>query len=178
MAVMRSSFGVSLAVACFLALPGCVDMFTASTAPEIGRWRGETRPAPAGEAIVWQGISSPGDTRAGGCGPLAFDVAIHRDPISIPLPVSGRAAAADAPGGTAERLSRALTTWWVEGYQNPDGFVQIESKLQRPAFFRARPYSVWRGVAADDRIALIESGSPCGRELVLTRRGDRVAGLP
>ena len=62
-----------------------------------------------------------------------------------------------------------VTTWWVQGYMTPANFVEFETRMQRPAFFRARPYAVWRGTRVDDRIELTESGSPCKRELVLTR---------
>ena len=51
----------------------------------------------------------------------------------------------------------------------PENFVEFETRMQRPVYFGARPYAVWRGTRVDDRIALIESGSPCNRALVLSR---------
>ncbi|MEK0085591.1 hypothetical protein [Benzoatithermus flavus] len=162
--------GPLLALGCLLALAGCVDMFTASSAPVIARWQGDTRPAPEGTAIVWHGTTTAGSTTAAVCAPLAFDVTVHRDPLTIPAAVNGRAYPTTAPEGVGQHVSGALTSWWIEGYQNSDNFVELESKMQRPVFFRARPYSVWRGIQDGNRIVLVESGSPCGRELVLTRR--------
>ena len=37
------------------------------------------------------------------------------------------------------------TTWWVQGYMTPANFIEFETRLQRPVFFNARPYAVWRG---------------------------------
>jgi hypothetical protein len=172
-----------LALGWLLTLAGCVDMFTASGAPEIARWQGTTQPAPevvgrvpvsdampgVTVATIWRGTSTAGKPGVAGCDPLAFDVTVHGDPLSVPAVVNGRAYPTTAPQDTRQRLEAAVTSWWVEGYQNVDSFMQFESKLQRPVFFRARPYSVWRGAQSGEHIVLSESGSPCGRDLVLTR---------
>ena len=63
----------------------------------------------------------------------------------------------------------AVSSWWVEGYRSPESFVQLETRRQRPIYFRAKPYAVWQGQIDGDRLALTEAGSPCGREVVLTR---------
>ena len=67
------------------------------------------------------------------------------------------------------KWSRAYTQWWLEGYVTDANFVQLETKMQRPVYFGARPYAVWRGTIAEDRLVLTESGSPCNREVVLVR---------
>lgn len=137
-----------------LALGGCVDMFI-STSPEgAARWRGTTTAGP---------VAIPE------CAPMAIDLAIHEDPLYLPALVNGRAYPLDEPRAFWPRTVDAVTTWWVDGYMNPAQFVQFETKRQRPVYFRAKPYAVWRGSLVDDRIALVESGSPCGRALVLTR---------
>jgi hypothetical protein len=137
-----------------LALTGCVDAFT-------------TRPPEAG---VWSGTTTAGRTDLAECAPFGFLVDIHDNPVLFWPEVSGRAFPTVAPVGTRQQATNAVTTWWVDGYMMPSNFIQFESRMQAPLFFGARPYAVWRGTLDDDRIALVESGSPCGRELVLTRR--------
>lgn len=132
-----------------LALGGCVDMFTPSQPPSTTRWSGVTT---AGAADIPE------------CRPFALDVALFAQPLYSFDTINGRAFP-QAPGiGVA-----SVTTWWVQGYMTPANFVEFETRMQRPAFFHARPYAVWRGTRVDDRIELTESGSPCNRALVLTR---------
>jgi hypothetical protein len=171
MAETRSSRMALLALGCLLSLSACADAFTGSSAPVAAGFTGDTRLAPEGTAIVWEGIATGGRSELPACAPFAFDVTVHKDPLSLPAPVEGRAYTLAGTGGLRQQVDGFTTTWWVEGYQNVDRFMQIESRMQRPVIFRARPHSVWRGVEGEDgRIVLIESGSPCGRELVLTRR--------
>ena len=42
----------------------------------------------------------------------------------------------------------------------PANFVEFETRMQRPAFFHARPYAVWRGTRVDDRIELTDFAPP------------------
>jgi hypothetical protein len=137
-----------------LVLGGCVDMFTGRPPEGTARWRGTTSAGP---------VAIPE------CAPMAIDLAIYEHPLYMPALVDGRAYPMDLATGIWPRTVDAATTWWVDGYMNPAQFVQFETKRQRPIYFRAKPYAVWRGSLVDDRIVLDEAGSPCGRELVLTR---------
>ena len=139
----------------FLALTGCVDMFTTRMPSAAGAWSGTTT---AGQAELAE------------CAPFAFQVDIHDNPVLFWPEVSGRAFPTVAPVGVRQQAVGTVTSWWVEGYMMPSNFIQLESRMQAPLFFGPRPYAVWRGTLADDRIDLVESGSPCQRELVLTRR--------
>jgi hypothetical protein len=138
-----------------LALAGCVDMFT-SVPPE--------------GAVAWRGTTTAGDPALPECGAFDFELGQYAPPLYLWQTVSGRAWPTAVPAaGTLGRVADATTQWWLEGYVADDDFVQFESRRQRPVFFRARPYAVWRGTIAEDRMALTESGSPCGREVVLVR---------
>jgi len=154
MTLSRKHLIPTLGLAGLLALTGCVDAFT-TPFPEVG---------------AWSGTSTAGKTDLPECAPFGFLVEIHDNPVLFWPAVSGRAYPAVAPVGARQQATNAVTTWWVEGYRMPSNFIQFESRMQAPLFFGARPYAVWRGALDDDRIALVESGSPCGRELVLTRR--------
>lgn len=144
-----------LVLAGLLFLGGCVDMFTGRPLTEMPRWTGTTTAGP---------IDIPE------CAPMAVDVTIFEDPLYLPYLVDGRAFPQLDIEGLGARATSLVSTWWVEGYMNPDYFVQVETRRQRPIYFRSKPYSVWRGsLVEENRIVLIESGSPCNRELVLTR---------
>lgn len=137
-----------------LALGGCVDMFTTDVPPGSARWQGTTTAGPAQLAE---------------CAPMRLDLAVHDHPFYVPALVDGRAYPTTRPERRWPRAVDAATSWWIEGYRNPDNFVQFETKRQRPVYFRAKPYAVWQGRIDGDRLALAESGSPCNREVVLTR---------
>jgi hypothetical protein len=152
---VRARWSGCLALLGLLSLGGCVDMFTGG---------------PLVAAPRWTGITTAGPIDIAECAPMAVDVAVYEDPLYLPYLVDGRA----YPKLEADRLSakvaQLVSTWWVEGYMNPDFFVQFETRRQRPIYFRSKPYAVWRGsLVEENRIVLIESGSPCNRELVLTR---------
>ena len=66
-------------------------------------------------------------------------------------------------------MGEAYSQWWLEGYVTEANFVEFETKLQQPIYFGARPYAVWRGTIDGRAHALVESGSPCDREVVLVR---------
>jgi hypothetical protein len=138
-----------------LALGGCVDMFTEGPIVAAPRWTGTTTAGPAEIAE---------------CAPMAVDVAIVQDPLYLFRQLDGRAHPTVRPTAHLPRATAAVTTWWAEGYANPDDFVQFETRRQRPIYFRAKPYAVWRGnIVEDKRIVLEESGSPCNRSLTLDR---------
>jgi hypothetical protein len=138
-----------------LALGGCVDMFTEGPLVAAPRWTGTTT---AGPATIAE------------CAPMNVDVAIYEDPLYLNSLVDGRAYFAPEPATLGARAARAVSTWWVDGYMNPDYFVQVETRRQRPVYFHSKPYAVWRGgLVEDGRIVLVESGSPCGRQLVLDK---------
>lgn len=139
----------AMAVAATMALSGCVDMFTPTQPPSTTKW---------------SGVTSAGATDLPECRPFSLDVALFAQPLYSFDTINGRA----FPQGPTTSLASA-TTWWVQGYMTPANFVEFETRMQRPAFFHARPYAVWRGTRVDDRIELTESGSPCNRALVLTR---------
>ena len=130
-----------------LTLGGCVDMFT--TAPP--------------EAVRWRGVTTAGAKGEPNCGPFAMDLGVYSDPVFLMEVASGRAYP------TVRVTQDDLATWWLEGYATAGNFVEFESREQRPVILDARPYAVWRGTRGDERIVLVESGSPCGREVVLTR---------
>jgi len=138
-----------------LAVSGCVDMFTEG---------------PLGAAPRWTGTTTAGLAEIAECGPMAVDVAVVQDPLYMPRQLDGRAYPTVQPVGYLPRAAAAGTTWWVEGYVNADDYVQFETRRQRPVYFRAKPYSVWRGTLVEDkRIELEEFGSPCNRRLILDR---------
>lgn len=139
-----------------LALGGCVDMFTT----------GSNVPAPH-----WSGTTTAGPETIAECAPMAIEVEIRDEALYLSSVVDGRAfPQATGPASLGTRAADAVTSWWVEGYMNPDFFVQMETRRQQPVYFRARPYAVWRGTMVEpDKIVMVESGSPCHRSLVLTR---------
>jgi hypothetical protein len=137
-----------------LALGGCVDMFTAEPPPDASRWHG---------------VTSAGATDNPECGPFAFDLGLYQQPVYLYQTLSGRAYPTTVPTTTTAKLIDDASQWWLDGYMTADNFVEFESRLQRPVYLGARPYSLWRGGRAGDRMLLVESGSPCNREVVLTR---------
>lgn len=137
-----------------LMIGGCADMVIGDPPPSAQRWRGTTTAGPAGIE---------------GCGPLAVDVAVYDDPLYFQRLVDGGAEPTAEVAGFWPRATDALTAWWIHGYVNRANFVQFETARQRPIYFRAKPYAVWSGTLEGDRGTLAESGSPCNRELVLTR---------
>ncbi len=139
----------AIAATTMLALGGCVDMFG---------------PTPAPDATRWSGVTTAGAADLPECRPFSLDVALFARPLYSFDTIDGRAYPQASSAGVD-----TVTTWWVQGYMTPANFVEFETRMQRPAFFNARPYAVWRGTRVDDRIELTESGSPCKRELVLTR---------
>ena len=44
-------------------------------------------------------------------------------------------------------VGRRRHQWWLEGYVTAANFVEFETKMQRPVYFGARPYAVWRGTS-------------------------------
>ena len=154
MARSREDLLPLLGLGAALALGGCVDMFTG-------------RPPP--DAVAWRGTTTAGNTDFPECGAFQFELGQYRPERSC-----GTRSAA-APGPPRRRTRRpvewagAYRQWWLEGYVTEADFVQFETKLQQPIFFGARPYAVWRGTIDEDRMVLIESGSPCDREVVLVR---------
>lgn len=144
-----------LALSGLLALGGCVDMLTG---------------APPGVSRTWRGTTTAGPAVLPECAPQRVEVALYDHPIYVPAQIQGRAYPLVEPEGYGARLTDAVTTWWAWGHMYPNRTVQFETRRQRPVYFRAMPYALWRGVMVeDDRILLDESGSPCGRKLVLTR---------
>ncbi|HEX6015381.1 MAG TPA: hypothetical protein VFY87_26995 [Geminicoccaceae bacterium] len=137
-----------------LALGGCVDMFTDN---------------PPGGAARFRGVTSAGATGFPECAPMALDVGVFPERWYVWEQVSGRGHPAAAAEGAKARIVEAVSSWWVEGYANPAGFVQLDLRRQRPIYFRAKPYSVWRGSVDGERMVLEEAGSPCGREVVLAK---------
>lgn len=154
--VARSAIGPVGIPVLLLLLGGCVDMFTADPSVATARWTG---------------TSTAGAAEYAECAPMTLDVAIWDDPLFLPQQIGGRASLQPAePRTLRTRAAEAASTWWVEGYMNPDYVVQLETRRQRPVYFRSKPYAVWRGnLVQDGRIELVESGSPCGRQLVLTK---------
>ena len=149
----RRSRTVAL-LAAFAALGGCVDMFTQ---------------APPDAPAAWSGTTTAGNTAFPECGPFLFELAQYQPPGYMWDTVSGRASPTEAPSGAVARWVASGTQWWLEGYVTDANFVQFETKMQRPVYFGARPYSVWRGAIEGDHMTMTESGSPCSREVVLVR---------
>lgn len=140
-----------------LAMGGCVDMFTGDA------------PATA-PTVRWSGVTTAGPVTIAECAPMRLDLTIYEHPLYMAALVDGRAHPKTTPAGVWSQTAATLTTWWAEGYMNPDSFVQIETRRQRPVYFRAKPYAVWQGRVFGDQLALVEAGSPCNREVVLARR--------
>jgi hypothetical protein len=137
-----------------LALGGCVDMFTDN---------------PPGGAARFRGVTTAGVVDIPECAPFALDVGVFPEPWYLWEQVSGRAYPTVPPESARAKLVDAVSSWWVEGYTTPAGFVQFDTRRQRPIYFGAKPYAVWRGSIEGERMVLEESGSPCGREAVLAR---------
>lgn len=154
MAWSREGLLLIVGLGAALTLGGCSDMFTA--------------PPPA-DSVAWTGTSTVGNPALPECGSFAFELGQFQPATFMWDTVSGRAFPTAAPETRMGRLTGKVTQWWVEGYVTDANFVQLETKMQRPVFFGARPYAVWRGSIADDRLVLTESGSPCNREVVLAR---------
>ena len=145
--------GLLVSLTATLALCGCVDMFTGP---------------PAG-ATPWRGTTTAGNPAYPECGAFAFQLGQYAPPAYLWNTVSGRAWPAAVPASEVDKWRTGFTQWWLEGYVSEANFVEFETKMQQPVYFGARPYSVWRGTIADDRMVMTESGSPCNREVVLTR---------
>ena len=141
-------------LAALAALGGCVDMFTQ---------------APSDAPAAWSGTTTAGNAGFPECGPFLFELAQYQPPAYMWNSVSGRAWPVNVPQGALASWVASGTQWWLEGYVTSADFVQFESRRQQPIFFRARPYAVWRGTIADDHMTLVESGSPCNRQVVLAR---------
>lgn len=154
MAWSREGLLLIVGLGAALTLGGCSDKFTA--------------PPPA-DSVAWTGTSTVGNPALPECGSFAFELGQFQPATFMWDTVSGRAFPTAAPETRMGRLTGKVTQWWVEGYVTDANFVQLETKMQRPVFFGARPYAVWRGSIADDRLVLTESGSPCNREVVLAR---------
>jgi hypothetical protein len=137
-----------------LALGGCVDMFTDN---------------PPGGAARFRGVTTAGAPGFPECAPMALDVGVLAESWYLLEQVSGTGQPTPRPEGVEARIAEAVSTWWVEGYTTPAGFVQFDLRRQRPVYFGAKPYSVWRGGIEGARMVLEESGSPCGREVVLAK---------
>ena len=136
------------------AVGGCVDMFT--------------QPPPDAPA-AWSGTTTAGNPQFAECGPFLFELAQYQPPAYMWNSVSGRAWPINLPQGALAGWVASGTQWWLEGYVNDANFVEFETKMQQPVYFGVRPYSVWRGHIDGDQMALVESGSPCNREVVLAR---------
>ena len=141
-------------LAALAALGGCVDMFTQ---------------APSDAPAAWSGTTTAGNAGFPECGPFLFELAQYQPPGYMWNTVSGKAWPTEAPSGSVAQLTASGTQWWLEGYVTDANFVEFETKMQRPVYFGARPYSVWRGHIEGDRMAMTESGSPQSREVVLVR---------
>ena len=148
--------GFLLVLAGALALSGCAAFVTDEPPPSAERWQGTTTAGPAGIPL---------------CGPMVVDLAVYRDPLYRPRLADGLAVPTAAPVGARRRAVAFVTTWSVEGAVSPADEVRLELSRERPIYFRAKPYAVWRGPIDGERMTLTESGSPCNRELVLTRAG-------
>ena len=144
----------TLAIGATLVLGGCVDVFT---------------DRPPADAVAWRGTTSAGTTDAPECGAFLLELGQYQPPTFMWNTVSGRAWPTAVPATQVGKWTAAYQQWWLEGYVTPENFVEFETKLQQPVYFRARPYSVWRGQIVDDRMVLTESGSPCNREVVLVK---------
>ena len=103
------------------------------------------------------------------CGPFALDVDLFADPIFMWQTIDGRAYPAATPDPDSRLVSDGITTWWLEGYMTTANFVQFESRLQQPDHPRRATLFRMARHPSDERMMLVESGSPCGREVVLTR---------
>ena len=141
-------------LAAVAALAGCVDMFTQ---------------APPDAPAAWSGTTTVGNSDFPECGPFLFELAQYLPPGHLWNTVSGRAWPTEVPQATLGRWVAGATQWWLEGYVTSANFVEFETKMQKPVYFGARPYSVWRGYIDGDRMQMLESGSPCNREVVLVR---------
>ena len=141
-------------VAASLALGGCVDMFTARQPADTSRF---------------SGVTSAGAPDIPECRPFELNVALFQQPLYSWETIDGRAHPTTPPNSMAGHAGDLATSWWVQGYMTPANFIEFETRLQRPVFFNARPYAVWRGTLVADQITLVESGSPCHRQVVLTR---------
>ena len=152
----RSRFGLTAltAAAAVTALGGCVDMFTS---------------VPPADAVQWHGTTTAGNPAFPECAAFNFQLGQFDRPVFLSPVVSGRAWPEAAPTTILGKVNETFTQWWLEGYVTSANFVQFESRRQQPIFFRARPYAVWRGTIADDHMTLVESGSPCNRQVVLAR---------
>ncbi len=137
-----------------LALGGCVDMFTSKQPANAEHWHGVTTAGVGGGPV---------------CGPFALDLGLFADPLFMWQTVSGRAYPSVSSDPDSPLNADGITTWWLEGYMTSANFVEFETRLQRPILPALRPYSVWRGTRNAERMMLVESGSPCDREVVLTR---------
>ncbi len=153
MACARTRLFPMLGACALLALGGCVDMFT----------------TPPPDTVPWRGTTTVGNTAYAECGSFAFELGQYQPYAFMWNTVSGRAWPTATPQSLQDEWTASYRQWWLEGYVTPANFVEFETKLQQPIYFRARPYSVWRGTIADDRMLLTESGSPCNREVVLVR---------
>jgi hypothetical protein len=140
-----------------LAMGGCVDMFTGD-------------PPATAPTARWRGVTTAGPPTIPECAPMRLNLAIYEHPLYFSALVNGRAYPQVTPVGPWPRTVESVTSWWAEGYMNPDSFVQFETRRQRPIYFRAKPYAVWQGWVTGDQLALVEAGSPCNREVVLSRR--------
>jgi hypothetical protein len=154
MACARKRLLPLFGAAAALALGGCVDMFTSVPPPD---------------AVSWRGTTSAGNPEFAECGSFALELGQYQPPAFMWNTVSGRAWPTAVPETQLDKIAAMSRQWWLEGYVTPANFVEFETKLQQPIYFRARPYSVWRGTIAEDRMVLTESGSPCNREVVLVR---------
>lgn len=154
MARSRAGWLPLIGVATTLGLGGCVDMFTDVPPPDASRWRG---------------VTTAGVVELPECRPFALDVGLHADPLFVFQVIGGRANPTTPAETDVGKFTDSLGSWWLEGYMTPADFVEFESRLLEPVMLGARPYSVWRGTRQDDHMVLVESGSPCGREVVLTR---------
>ena len=139
-----------------IALGGCVDMFTSKQPADADAWRGTDDRGKSGVPGVRSvrtsssaSISGPTLHVADGQRP-GLAVRVHRIP-------------------TVRSMADGITTWWLEGYVTSANFVEFETRLQQPILPDLRPYSVWRGTRNAERMTLVEFGSPCDREVVLTR---------
>jgi hypothetical protein len=150
----RSGMMGMAATAAALALGGCVDMFTS---------------VPPADAVPWHGTTTAGNPAFPECAAFNFQLGQHDRPVFLSPVVSGRAWLAAAPLTQVDKWAEYYSQWWLEGYVTSANFVQFESRRQQPIYFRAKPYAVWRGTIEDDRMTLVESGSPCNRQAVLAR---------
>ena len=126
---------------------------------------------PPADAVAWRGTTTAGNPAFPECGAFAFELGQYLPPTFMWDTVSGRAWPTASSGhARLGKWAEAYTQWWLEGYVTDGQLRPVRDQAAAArSIFGARPYAVWRGTIAEDRMVLTESGSPCDREVVLVR---------